>query len=193
VTTPAPEGDYLNTLLHEKRGWCEFEKCASAVVKDDNCLLDVARYAGATHWPKCVQQMQAQRPPPRSPHLFSAQMRARVDSGDLKFTAGADMETVIEQYRKGFVAAWEQFLARPGRGRVLSVQYTGLGWDDGAFAVLVEALEYAAEHCSFHHGRICISVSMGNSLVKFGDHPSIRKARKIFEFNAKWEGKFELL
>ena len=114
VTNPPPEGaDYSNTRLHRDRGWCFFEQAASMVVKDSRCLLDFGAYEGATEFGDvlnkgpgtCLGQMKAGRKPPIAPDAFGERMRARVASGELTFTANADMGFVIGQYEKGFVAA----------------------------------------------------------------------------------------
>ena len=49
--------------------------------------------------------MRAGRQPPIAPDAFGERMRARVASGELTFTANADMGFVIGQYEAGFVAA----------------------------------------------------------------------------------------
>ena len=119
VTNPPPEGaDYSNTRLHRDRGWCFFEQAASMVVKDRNCLLDFGAYEGATEFGDayarpgtCLGQMRAGRKPPIAPDAFGERMRARVASGELTFTANADMGFVIGQYEAGFVAAIKRALA----------------------------------------------------------------------------------
>ena len=168
VSTPPPEGaEYGNTRLHEARGWCVFEKGASMAVKDDGCLLDFAGYRGATEWGDafstgpgtCLGEMKAGRKAPISPAAFGESMRARVATGELKFTARADEEFVIGQYEKGFVGAIDHEAANEeGRG----VIFINLGWGEAEAAELLEALKYAAAHCSFPHGYVGVYCVHGN-------------------------------
>ena len=90
-------------------------------------------------------------------------MRARVASGELKFTAAADEEFVIGQYDKGFVAAIDRVAAKEDAG-YRSLVFMNLGWGDAEAAELLEALQYAAERCSFPHGACRVGVKRGNHL-----------------------------
>ena len=168
VSTPPPEGaEYGNTRLHEARGWCVFEKGASMAVKDNACLLDFAGYRGATEWGRydstgpgtCVGEMRAGRKAPISPAAFGESMRARVATGELKFTARADEEFVIGQYEKGFVGAIDREAAKE---RDRSLVFQNLGWGEAEAAELLEALKYAAAHCSFPHGVVYVNCGRGN-------------------------------
>ena len=168
VSTPPPEGaEYGNTRLHEARGWCVFEKGASMAVKQGWCLLDFAGYRGATEWGHsgstgpgtCVGEMRAGRKAPISPAAFGESMRARVATGELKFTARADEEFVIGQYEKGFVGAIDREAANEGGG---SLDFQRLGWGEAEAAELLEALKYAAAHCSFPHGAVLVGCGWGN-------------------------------
>ena len=168
VSTPPPEGaEYGNTRLHEARGWCVFEKGASMAVKVGYCLLDFAGYRGATEWGHsgstgrgtCIGEMMAGRKAPISPAAFGESMRARVATGELKFTARADEEFVIGQYEKGFVGAIGREAAKE-EYRVLV--FNNLGWGEAEAAELLEALKYAAAHCSFPHGEVYVNCGWGN-------------------------------
>ena len=148
VTNPPPEGaDYSNTRLHRDRGWCFFEQAASMVVKDRNCLLDFGAYEGATEFGDCrndgpgtcLGQMKAGRKPPIAPDAFGERMRARVASGELTFTANADMGFVIGQYEAGFVAAINRVAADPDE-ITRSLVFMKLGWGDAEAAELRLAL-----------------------------------------------------
>ena len=171
VTTPPPEGaDYSNTRLHRDRGWCFFEQAASMVVKDDNCLLDFGAYEGATEFGDyraepgtCIGQMKAGRKPPIAPDAFGERMRARVASGELTFTANADMGFVIGQYEAGFVAAINRVAADPGEV-ARRLFFMKLGWGDAEAAELRLALQYAAAKCAFPEGAVRVSVTLGNSI-----------------------------
>ena len=163
VTNPPPEGaDYSNTRLHRDRGWCFFEQAASMVVKSAWCLLDFGAYEGATEFGgagntgpgTCLGQMKAGRKPPIAPDAFGERMRARVASGELTFTANADMGFVIGQYEEGFVAAINRVAAETAAtsGRFLYFRY--LGWGDAEAAELRLALQYAAAKCAFPEGAV---------------------------------------
>ena len=166
VTNPLPEGaDYSNTRLHRDRGWCFFEQAASMIVKDSNCLLDFGAYKGATEFGDlyndgpgtCIAQMKAGRKPPIAPDAFGERMRARVASGELTFTANADMGFVIGQYEAGFVAAINRVAADPDR-ITRSLYFWELGWGDAEAAELRLALQYAAAKCTFAEGAFRVSV-----------------------------------
>ena len=172
VTNPPPEGaDYSNTRLHRDRGWCFFEQAASMVVKDDNCLLDFGAYKGATEfggWGNdgpgtCLGQMKAGRKPPIAPDAFGERMRARVASGELTFTANADMGFVIGQYEEGFVAAINRVAAEPEDTRS-ELFFGNLGWGDAEAAELRLALQYAAAKCAFPEGAVRVFVRYGNPI-----------------------------
>ena len=174
VTNPPPEGaDYSNTRLHRDRGWCFFEQAASMVVKGDTCLLDFGAYEGAIKFcgtpgvnfaapDTCLGQMMAGRKPPIAPDAFRERMRARVASGELTFTANADMGFVIGQYEAGFVAAINRVAAEPERTRCLV--FWRLGWGDAEAAELRLALQYAAAKCAFPEGAVAIDVEYGNRI-----------------------------
>ena len=196
VTSPPPEGaDYSNTRLHRDRGWCFFEQAASMVVKQAWCLLDFGAYEGATEFGSntagpgtCVGQMKAGRKPPIAPDAFGERMRARVASGELKFTANADMGFVIGQYEAGFVAAINRVAAATS-GRVL--YFENLGWSDAEAAELRLALQYAAAKCAFPEGAVAVFVTYGNSISE--EALATLPPRPSGDFTgerAVWEGKF---
>ena len=198
VTNPPPEGaDYSNTRLHRDRGWCFFEQAASMVVKDSLCLLDFGAYEGATEFgdmkndgpDTCLGQMRAGRKPPIAPDAFGERMRARVASGELTFTANADMGFVIGQYEAGFVAAINRVAAATS-GRFLV--FLNLGWGDAEAAELRLALRYAAAKCAFPEGAVRVYV-WGNSISE--EALATLPPRKDGDFTgerAVWEGKFYL-
>ena len=135
------------------------------VVKTSRCLLDFGAYEGATEfgdaWAEpgtCLGQMRAGRKPPIAPDAFGERMRARVASGELTFTANADMGFVIGQYEAGFVAAINRVAAERG-----SLWFTELGWGDAEAAELRLALQYAAAKCAFPEGAVQVDVTDGNS------------------------------
>ena len=197
VTSPPPEGaDYSNTRLHRDRGWCFFEQAASMVVKRAHCLLDFGAYKGATGFgdplsgpDTCIGQMKAGRKPPIAPDAFGERMRARVGSGELTFTANADMGFVIGQYEAGFVAAINRVAAEPEDTRILI--FENLGWGDAEAAELRLALQYAAAKCAFPEGAVGVAVTYGNSISE--EALATLPPRYGGDFTgerAVWEGKF---
>ena len=173
-TLPPPEvgrgsPPYSNTRLHSQRGWCWFEKAAAMVIENTECLLDLSRYAGALEFghggshamstSTCCGQMKSARQPPMPPDQFGTMMRERVTTGELRFTARADMEAVIAQYELGFCVAFDGL---GNNGTVMSVGYINLGWGDEQGQVLLEALQYAAEHCRFPFGPVPVLIGQGN-------------------------------
>jgi len=211
VTNPPPEGaDYSNTRLHCDRGWCFFEQAASMVVKQNTCLLDFGAYEGATEFgdvyakpDTCLGQMMAGRKPPIAPDAFGERMRARVASGELTFTANADMDFVIGQYEAGFVAAINRVAASfPGsfHGRGLAggtLDFKHLGWGDAEAAELLLALRYAAAKCAFPEGAVGVYVTHGNTISEEARAtlPPLKDGlgRRPVDFSgehAVWEGKF---
>ena len=201
VTNPPPEGaDYSNTRLHRDRGWCFFEQAASMVVKESECLLDLGVYEGATEFSDCwgadpgtcLGQMKAGRKPPIAPDAFGERMRARVASGELTFTANADMGFVIGQYEAGFVAAINRVAADPyEETRFLSFQQ--LGWGDAEAAELRLALQYAAAKCAFPEGGVRVEITDGNPISEeaMASLPPEEGGDFTGE-RAVWEGKFYL-
>ena len=167
------------------------------VVKDYRCLLDFGAYEGATEFGgalaepgTCLGQMKAGRKPPIAPDAFGERMRARVASGELKFTANADMGFVIGQYEAGFVAAINRVAAGPEDTR--SLFFMDLGWGDAEAAELRLALQYAAAKCAFPEGAVCFSVTIGNRISEEA-LATLLPPRPGGDFTgerAVWEGKF---
>lgn len=172
ITQPPPEGaDYTNSRLHSQRGWCFFEKAASMAVKRGFCLLDFGKYKGAKTFTGkyvlesgsgCLGQMMAGREPPISPVVFRQRMCSGVASGELKFTATADMEFVINQYEKGFIEAINEIAARQ-EPVARNLEFMDLNWGDEEAAELLEALRFAAVHCTFPRGPVCVFCTDGNN------------------------------
>eukprot|EP00966_Prymnesium_polylepis_P284355 6568968-Prymnesium_polylepis.1 len=160
VTNPPPKGaEYGNLRLHRDRGWCFFEHAASMVASTGDCLLDFSAHDSAhTHdFMSSVHQMRIGRRPPFSPITFGEVMRESVNSGKLKFTAAADMNFVVGQYEKGFIKMINRIALGWGVGnRFLS--FYNLGWGNDEQAKLVEALQFAAERCSFPKGPVRIKI-----------------------------------
>ena len=133
--------------------------------------------------------MKAGRKPPIAPDAFGERMRARVASGELTFTANADMGFVIGQYEAGFVAAINRVAADPEDTR--SLVFTSLGWGDAEAAELRLALQYAAAKCAFPEGAVKVCVTHGNPISEeaMATLPP-RKDDDCTGERAVWEGKF---
>ena len=131
----------------------------------------------------------AGRKPPIAPDAFGERMRARVASGELTFTANADMGFVIGQYEAGFVAAINRVAAETGVTR--SLFFRDLGWGDAEAAELRLALQYAAAKCAFPEGAVGVFVRYGNSISE--EALATLPPRIGGDFTgerAVWEGKF---
>ena len=137
----------------------------------------------------CLGQMKAGRKAPIAPDAFGERMRARVVSGELKFTSNADMEFVIGQYEAGFVAAINRVAAEPKDMR--SLAFVDLGWGDAEAAELLLALRYAAAKCAFPEGAVAVWVTIGNHFSE--EAMATLPPRQGGDFtgkHAEWEGKF---
>lgn len=167
VTTMPTSGImYGNMRSHSGRGWCYYERRASELVKHINCLWDLSRYAGGINYDQCRDQMKAERQAPMSPATLALEMRQRVSAGELRFTAAADLDTVINSYKKGFVKAFEDFATLAnfgdgGSGRRW-LHFSQLDWGDSNAELLIDALIYLKDHSNFTHGLLQISLC-GNS------------------------------
>ena len=147
------------------------EKNAAMAVKRAHCLLDFSGYKGAADFGDafnagpntCLGQMKAGREPPRSPPVFGEFMRTGVASDEVQFTVKEDAGLVSRLYQEGFVKTVNRVAAiEEGRG----LNFMQLGWGDKEGAVLMEALRYAAEHCTFPHGAVRVLVCVGNRITK---------------------------
>ena len=119
---------------------CWFETRISELTKYDESLLDLSKFDG-----KSLYSMKAGRSPMVSPEVFAVEMREGVRSGAFAFTAGADEEFVIDKYRKGFIAAFEQHTSIQRNGAFIHLKSLGWGAEDAK--VLARAVAYAKEHC----------------------------------------------
>jgi hypothetical protein len=93
-----------------------------------------------------------------SPERVATAMREGVRTGALAFTATADLETVLALYTKGFVHAFEGYVALRV-GAEPSVFYKRLGWGPDEALVLAEALAYARAHCTLPEGGVAIKLA----------------------------------
>ena len=110
-------------------------------------------------------------------------------SGELTFTANADMGFVIGQYEEGFVAAINRVAAGPEDSRLLA--FEKLGWGDAEAAELRLALQYAAAKCAFPEGAVGVWVTVGNPISEkaMATLPP-RPSGDFTGERAVWEGKF---
>ena len=111
-------------------------------------------------------------------------------SGELTFTANADMDFVIGQYEAGFVAAINRVAAGPDQG-TRDLIFVQLGWGDAEAAELGLALQYAAAKCAFPEGDVRVQVTWGNSISE--EALATLPPREGGDFTgerAVWEGKF---
>ena len=186
MTTAPPDADQYERRLHSSRGWCLMEKNAAMAVKRSHCLLDFSGYKGAADFgdyearpDTCLRQMKAGRESPRSPPVFGEFMRTGVASDEVQFTVKEDAGLVSRLYQEGFVKTVNRVAAKERNDRFLF--FLNLGWGDEEGAVLVEALRYAAEHCTFPHGAVTVGVGMGNRITKD------EAAWKELEGKFRWE------
>ena len=141
-------------------------------VKKAWCLLDFGGYKGATDFGEgyssgpdtCIGQMRTGRQPPRSPPAFAEFMRKGVASEEIQFTKPEDAELVSRIYEEGFVTTVNRIAAKENYN-FRSLTFLDLGWGDEEGAVLVEALRYAAERCTFPHGSVRVAIGLGNHLT----------------------------
>mmetsp|Transcript_150709 Transcript_150709/g.365979 ORF Transcript_150709/g.365979 Transcript_150709/m.365979 type:complete len:398 (-) Transcript_150709:20-1213(-) len=149
VTNALPTGkQYTNTRLYSERGWCYFELRISSLTKYGSCLLDFSKFDEGAHdnFDGMTIGMNSKRQAPMSPDEFAAEMRKDIASGRLAFTAKADAEFVINQYHKGFIAAYEGHTSIQKNGAFIHM--TNLGWGSDEGYTLAQAISYIEEHCS---------------------------------------------
>ena len=149
VTTALPSGaQYTNLRPYVQRGWCYFELRTSSIVKDRDCLWDLSLHKEGKpiSFRQCQRRLRAGRPPISSPVKIARELREGVASGDLGFTAAADLEMVVGLYEKGFVNAFSTYsMLADGDAHIW---YTHLSWTDEMAPAVVEAIAYAKEHCT---------------------------------------------
>ena len=114
-------------------GWLlPFQVRAASVVKHRHALWSLSRFDGASTYgihgdnkgtghDTVLAQLPAGREPPLSPDTFCEAMERMVNDGRLAFTSNADMMVVVEQYRRGFVGAFE------AKGRLAEPYVSAMG------------------------------------------------------------------
>jgi len=170
--------EYANSRPWDRRGWCCFEGCASALIKHEYCLWDdrsltgeyhgrVVRRDGAPQLHGLRQTLRAGRRAPLSPSAFAEMVERRVADGSLAFTSERnDKALVIDLYRTGFVQSFDTFPCVSVGHNIISFFGLGFGTEE-QIAQLADALAYVAQHCSFPHGPVRISCE-GNGISKAG-------------------------
>jgi len=108
-----------------------------------------------------VGLLKAGRSPPLSPEAFAARLLAGVADRSLAFTADADVSIVTEQYRLGFVRAWETFGSRTQGRQPVWLEH--FGWGDAEGELLLATLTVAAQACTIADGPITIYCLDGNA------------------------------
>ena len=142
ITTRASEHPlHTNPRAYEKRGWTYIEARLSSMVKSNMCLWDLSKLTGEEKdWEDLYESMKANRLPITSPDRVAKDLRAAVESGEIAFTKGADLDLVLGIYERGFAPAFEGMQAE-------EVYFIDLGWGDEVVPILTEAIKYAEEHC----------------------------------------------
>ena len=69
---------------------------------------------------------------------------ARLGSGELNFSYGADADVVVGMYRRGFEEAYRSYLELAKDAQ--NISYPNLGWGDAEAETLVTSLEYMVKH-----------------------------------------------
>ena len=101
-----------------------------------------------------------------SPHEFASTLRSSIERGTLAFTAGrVDEELVVSLYRKGFVGAYESVPLLSLAHNVVSLGQLGFGASREHVHTLIGTLRYLAQHCTFAHGPVQLSME-GNAFSK---------------------------
>ena len=136
VTTALPSGhEYTNTQAYGGRGWCIAEKLMSAIVKDQDALIDMGKLKGSESTvADLVTHGKSERPPPMAPDAFHAMLKSGVEDESIKFTNKGDVELVATIYRRAFLDEMSAATA---------LHYGQLGWGDEQLVTLSMALTFA--------------------------------------------------
>lgn len=160
----------------ESRGWCIFETRVSGLVKHYLCMLDMSSIVGKASvrsWADICRVGKAGRLPPLAPPDFAALLTDGVGSGAVGFTAGADLQIVIDAYSAGF----KQTMAS-----ATALVYKGLGWGDEEASVCAQALLYAHAHGVLDR---VLFVNLSNNQI--GDAGFVEVANVLKETGKRFE------
>jgi hypothetical protein len=192
---PLNAADYSNRREYLARGWCRVEMRQTNLVKGFDCVWDLRHFTGGakSRWQTACKKMAQlnNRSPPVSPHALAKELREGVESGSLFFSYAADLEEVVEMYRRGFISAFENF----GTTRVDKeghIDFSELGWGDDEAYVLADAFAYVEKHCDFAvqipvrlggntftaKGRGVLEVAVGRKLKLHFDTSTQKKKKK---------------
>lgn len=110
-------------------------------------------------------QLKAGRTPPMAPHTFGKSLRERVGCGEVGFSSDADVDLVIEMYRRGFVSVFEGYRGYDPDG--FFAAWAALEWGEAEARQIAAALAYAVKHCKGTNGGISLRLE-GNAFGKDG-------------------------
>ena len=156
------------------RGWCLVERRLSGLIKHLDKRWDMSAFTGTkADYDGLRTELKAGRQPFMSPERVARELREGMACGAVAFTAASDVEVVIELYARGFVRAFDTF--QDVRGGSGMLYYNRLGWGRDEVPILVEALQYANEHCEQPKGGLSLSIFDGNSF-DYEDKAQLRAA-----------------
>ena len=188
VTTPLPTGaKYGNTRPYAARGWCEVERRTCFVSKCVHCMWDLGGYdpdaltglEGMHLYDALRSQLKTGRAPPLTPPAFARGLKQRVAEGEVTFSNDADLELVIEMYRRGFISVFERYRDFDPDG--FFAAFAAMAWGESEAMQVASALGYAAKHCK---SKSTISLRLEGNAFGGDGQQAIEKAIKgtqVFE------------
>ena len=187
MTGELPTGAaYTNTRPYDARGWCETERSICGVSKCVHCMWDYSGFAptaleglaGMKLYDELRGQLKAGRAPPMAPTKFANRLRARVEAGEIGFSAASDLESVIEMYKVGFITLFETYRAAFDSDGFFAA-WAALEWGESEAQQVAAALAYAAKHCHPRDtSRASISLRLEGNCFGKGGQQAIQKAIK---------------
>lgn len=132
-TNPKPYG---------ARGWCFCEQKMASLAKGNNILWDIRNYRPGMSYEDMWEEMRkgGVRRPFMSPDRLAIQMKEAVSKGELVFSYGADLDVVVDLYRKAFETSFRDIKSLvPVCDGMFFKDY---GWGDYDLPILMEAFEY---------------------------------------------------
>merc|ERR1712194_519483 len=139
-----------------ERGWGWTELRISSLGKAAQCLWKISNAKGAKlkNYDEIQKVLKGHCPPCLSPVKMEMHMRQLVSCGQLSFTAGADMETVITLYKSAFIESFEKAVTHMVHH---AVNWGDLAWGKDEVDDIEEALMYIKTHCSLERElQICL-------------------------------------
>jgi len=144
--------EHTSRRTYKQRGWCFTEKHLATIAKDAFAFWTLSNFQGASNYRDLRQQMKANRPVPIAPPEFGKRMRADVTSGALSFTAKADMDFVIDLYKRGFVNVIQKVDSQLWQ-ETTQIRYFELGWSDSDLKTLEKTINYMKMGCGLGGNR----------------------------------------